>query len=717
MNRNAFSIKFILLFFVVTIVLTWGLSTFVFTNQHSQLQNQLTYLQLHQTVNQLAEQLDKEIELAQQNILRLLGYLSILDLESGINDEIITYLTNMMAENLQFENNHYSSYIALEPNKARQYFNERGKFFLVYKNIALRDSARYNKPQHMLQKSWNEPSYANDPRKSWYYLSKQNVGMQITPIYFDADYTNMSLFSISQGLYEHRTFQGVVGISILVDTFFEDIENQKFGKTGGMFLADSQKGVLLSKIGHAGSTKLAFLEVTGRESFNLYSAEQPFWKNILNQDTPYIEVKNPVGELYTLSSKKLRTLPWTLVSFQQTAELKQDSLFGLSSLIILATLVLLLVIAMTLALFKRLIWPLCHLVNQAKNATKTSNQLGIAKGSVIELHQLAERFRKMTTLLKRINQERSVCIKQLQTTRLTSAKRARKIERYQAFIVKAKVEIQNSRADTQKSRLQNQKARVEIQRHKLESKRAKIKIQAATHAKEQFLSHMGHELRTPMNAIIGYTEMLQEDVRERGLDELLADLQKIHGAGYHLLDLINNLFDMSRIDSSQMDLYIDTFDIAPMIQDVVSTITPLLEKQTNILKVECDPALGTMSADLAKVRQNLLNLLTNANKFSKQSSILLTVHRETEDTLDWIIFTVTDQGIGMTKEQIDKLFQAFVQFEASPGQFGRGTGLGLAITKQFCQIMGGDISVDSQFGMGSTFTMRLPAEVTPVENA
>ncbi|EDN66873.1 two-component system sensory histidine kinase [Beggiatoa sp. PS] len=118
---------------------------------------------------------------------------------------------------------------------------------------------------------------------------------------------------------------------------------------------------------------------------------------------------------------------------------------------------------------------------------------------------------------------------------------------------------------------------------------------------------MGHELRTPMNAIIGYTEMLQEDVRERELEELLPDLQKIHGAGYHLLDLINNLFDMSRIDSSQMDLYIDTFDIAPMVQDIVSTITPLLEKQTNILKVECDPALGTMSADLAKVRQNLLN--------------------------------------------------------------------------------------------------------------
>jgi signal transduction histidine kinase len=237
----------------------------------------------------------------------------------------------------------------------------------------------------------------------------------------------------------------------------------------------------------------------------------------------------------------------------------------------------------------------------------------------------------------------------------------------------------------------------------------------ANQAKAQFLANMSHELRTPMNAIIGYTEMLQEDAREQGQNDFIPDLQKIHGASYHLLDLINNLFDMSRIESSQMELYLETFDIVPMIQDVAITIAPLLEKQANILKLNCDNALGTMSADLTKVRQNLLNLLSNANKFSKQSTIHLSASRQTEEGIDWILFSVTDQGIGMTPEQIRKLFQAFTQIDSSPTRKYGGSGLGLAITKQFCQIMGGDILVESQFGQGSTFVMRLPAQVNPIE--
>ncbi|EDN66874.1 hypothetical protein BGP_2183 [Beggiatoa sp. PS] len=175
-----------------------------------------------------------------------------------------------------------------------------------------------------------------------------------------------------------------------------------------------------------------------------------------------------------------------MVSFQQTSELKQDNLFGLSSILILATLVLLLVIAMTLALFKMLIRPLSNLLNQAQNVTKGSKKLEVAKGSVLELHKLSELFRKMAALLAKINQERSISIKQLQTTRLTAAKRARQIERYQSFVVKAKVEIQNSRTDTQKSRLQNQKARVEIQKHKLEAKRAKVRFKPQLIPKNNF---------------------------------------------------------------------------------------------------------------------------------------------------------------------------------------------------------------------------------------
>ena len=152
-----------------------------------------------------------------------------------------------------------------------------------------------------------------------------------------------------------------------------------------------------------------------------------------------------------------------------------------------------------------------------------------------------------------------------------------------------------------------------------------------------------------------------------------------------------------------------------MIQDVGTTIAPLLEKQANILKVECDSALGTMTADLAKIRQNLLNLLSNANKFSQQSTITFSVGREVaDDKSEWIVFKVSDQGIGMTSEQIKRLFSAFTQLDGSSTRAYGGSGLGLAITKQFCEIMGGSIDVDSRFGQGSTFAMRLPATVKPL---
>ena len=714
MNIKTLSIKSILLFFVAVITLTLMLFIVIFVNQNRQLENNRAYLPLQQTVAQFAQGLDREIESATQTVHRLKRYVSIL--KTGVTEDNLTFLQQLMAENLQFETNHYSSYIALEPFKARQYFNQRGKLLLVHKDVELRNTIKYNRPQYTLQKSWNEPSYANDPRKSWYYLSKQSNDIQITPIYFDADYTHRSVFSISQGLHKRRTFEGVVGVSILVDTFFEGIENHKLGNTGGLFLADFKSGLLLSKIGPVGSPLLSFLNATERNALNLYSKDikQPFWKKIFNKDMPSIEVKNNEGEYYTLSSQKLRLLPWTLVSYQRTDELKQDNSLNRFPFITVAIIILILLAAMVLVFFKTLILPLSELLQMSHKITgQSSRRLQRNQWVVIELRHLAEMVTKMAKKTVKINSDRLECLKRLQASRLAKAEKTQQKERCYVALKKLKLETYHFQEEMQKAHLHIQKARIELQKHKLESKRAKVQTHAANQAKEQFLANMGVELRTPMNAIMGYTEILQEDAREQGLNELIPDLQNIHGASYHLLDLINNLFDMSRIESSQMDLYIETFDIAPMIQDVVSTISPLLVNQSNLLKVFCEPALGTMSADLTKVRQNLLNLLTNANKFSQQSTISLTVMRETVEGVDWILFRIADQGIGMTQEQIKKLFQAFVQIDT--GSRKSGNGLGLAITKKFCQIMGGDIWVESQVGQGSTFTMRLPAQVTPAD--
>jgi len=712
MNFYSLSIKTILAFFVVVITLALLLFIMLFINKQTRLQNKLNHLQLQQAVTTLAQQLDMEIELAQQNVHRLKEYVSILEIESGAKNDKLTLIQYLMAENIQFEDNIYSSYIAFEPRLARQYFDTYGKLLVVRKDIALRDTMKYNKPQYMIQKYSDEPNYANDPRKSWYYLSKAKPDIQITPIYLDIKDTKMSMFSISQRLYQHQTFEGVVGVSILVDMFFEDIENQQFGKSGGMFIADYQKGTLLSKLKPVASP--AFLSATKRGSLNLFSnneLKQLSWKDILNQETPFQEIRNSDEYLYTLSTKKLQMLPWTLVGYQRIEELKNNKQAGIHYSTWTA-IILLLVAIIVWVFFITLISPLTNLLYQTKNMAKwAGKKLPNAQSGAFELQQLASVFTQTVTQMTKINNTKVTCLNRLQALRTVKAKQARQIEHCKIKLTKLNLENQACRSEIQKIRLQTQKTRVETQKYKLEAQRAKVQCETANQTKVRFLANMSHELRTPMNAIIGYTEILQEDAKDRGQEYFIPDLQKVHGASYHLLDLINNLFDMSKIESSQMELYIDTFDIAPMIQDVVTTITPLLEKQSNILKVSCDSALGTMSTDMAKVRQNLLNLLTNANKFSQKSTVTLTVIRDTLDDIDWILFSVADQGIGMTNEQIQKLFQAFTPVDTLPIRTSGGGGLGLAISKKFCQLMGGDIFVESKFGQGSTFTMQLPAKV------
>jgi signal transduction histidine kinase/CheY-like chemotaxis protein len=236
-------------------------------------------------------------------------------------------------------------------------------------------------------------------------------------------------------------------------------------------------------------------------------------------------------------------------------------------------------------------------------------------------------------------------------------------------------------------------------------------LEVADRHKSEFLANMSHELRTPLNAIIGYSEMLQEDAADLGAEQLVDDLQKINAAGKHLLELINAVLDLSKIEAGKMELYLETFDVAALVRDIAAVIRPLAAKNGNRLEVESPETIGTMHADLTKVRQALFNLLSNACKFTERGTIVLAVAREALDGRESMVFSVRDTGIGMTPEQLARLFEAFSQADAATTRRYGGTGLGLALSRRLCRMMGGDVTVESEPGRGSTFTVRLPAQV------
>ncbi|MCK5623297.1 MAG: HAMP domain-containing histidine kinase, partial [Alphaproteobacteria bacterium] len=230
----------------------------------------------------------------------------------------------------------------------------------------------------------------------------------------------------------------------------------------------------------------------------------------------------------------------------------------------------------------------------------------------------------------------------------------------------------------------------------------------------EFLANMSHELRTPLNAVIGYSEILKEDVEERGQPDLVPDLERINIAGRHLLQLVNEVLDLARIEAGRTELHLEEIDLAALIVEIAATVRPLVEANGNRLVLDVPDDPGVMRTDATKLKQILFNLLSNAAKFTEQGEVRLALSRfqdeERAGGKEWVRFDVADNGIGIARESLDSVFAAFERTEAGRDLKYGGTGLGLAISRHYSEMMGGAVSVDSTLGEGSCFTVRLPAQ-------
>ena len=402
--------------------------------------------------------------------------------------------------------------------------------------------------------------------------------------------------------------------------------------------------------------------ITERKRNEYQEKDFEYFRNsseFIAESSPIVHDGEYIGEIQLVISRR---------------NVKQELLLNVLSIVTLAILVIIAISLTSIVISRRYIArPLMKLQHSAALIAEGDLEAPIETGRGDEIGRLAEDLSVMRGSLKQLFGELTESKDKLEE----------KVEQRTADLASAKTEAEEARAVAEE----------------------------ASRAKSTFLAKMSHELRTPLNAIIGYSEMLLEDVEVSGQKKFIPDLQKIGASGQHLLSLINEILDLSKIEAGKMDLYLESLDVKRMIEEVLSTIKLLAEQNENDLKVQWGDNLGTMYADLTKVRQSLFNLLSNACKFTERGTVSLDVSRDTLDGVDWLTFSISDTGIGMTEEQIGRLFQEFSQAEVSTTRKYGGTGLGLLLSKQFCQMMGGDIAVESELGIGSTFTIRLPAKV------
>jgi len=506
------------------------------------------------------------------------------------------------------------------------------------------------------------------PEWDWWHLPRKALTGVWTEPYFDEGGGNIYMTTFSAPFFREGRFIGVATIDIPLEPLKQLISSLQ-GEQGQRFLLlSAQQRILYSD--NADYIGRPVKDVI--QELNRPDIEAAFEQASISGDTHMLQLAGwQSTQTQWISSAMIKSGGWMLLSIQDEQralaflnQQKRRAIAVLGSVFIVSI----------LAAWLLLVWvtrPLSNLSQAVEEIGKGNMDIHIKRQSEDEIGDLAASFADMVRQLL----SRETALRELNEN------------------LEKRVEERT----------------IELKSLQLGMEQARDAADDANQAKSAFLANMSHELRTPMNAILGYSEMLMEEAEDLQQEDLIPDLKKIHQSGTHLLALINDVLDLSKIESGKMEAFAEQIDLDILIDEVCATTHPLLEKNKNSLAIERDKDIGVACQDIIKLRQTLFNLLSNAAKFTHEGTITLYFDRIQQSGEDWLSFAVNDTGIGIAPDKLEHVFEEFIQADDSTTRDYGGTGLGLAISKRFCKLLGGDLSVQSELGEGSTFTILIPA--------
>ena len=731
MFNKTFDLKSLLaFFFVLVLILEIGfisLFALLYTNLH----HKYILEQFNHTLLDTSQVIDQGIREAKNNLLRLKDYVQLLEINNTESKDVLPYLTQMMASNLQFNPHQYNYYFALEPNLAQKYFRKDSYLLTVHKDYELINTDKYNDPRYSIAETWTDTEYQTNPQEVWYHIAKKSQQMEVNPIYFDSPDMKTWLYTLAIGLYDQDVFQGMVGIDILLDSWFESIAKNQIGQTEGVLLVDSNSGIVLNKVGETEGKIDYFQETKQRTQKDVWDNQnnKSLWQSIIKQESYGVLMPDLDEGKYLVSTMPLKQLPLTVVIYAPQSKLqaiiyRNMAIVGGVSILVLATL-----LGLMIWLHKKVTFPLNQLIAMMESLTKQTfspksdliNQEIIKYQvpiiGIVETQKLGTIFNHM--------------LEELQGAFSILASHYHELEKHVAQRTK-ELAIKNSELEETLSFLQTTQAQL-IQAEKMSSL-------------GQMVAGISHEVNNPISFIYGNishatrymqnllglvqlyqqqypqaTSVIQMEIETIDLNFIQEDLPNLLNSmaigAKRIRGIVHSLRNFSRLDEAE-------FKPADINEGIESALMILhhrfngKEGSPEIQVIRDCPNLPLVYCYAGQLNQVFLNLIANAidaleercsNQSNGLSQVFLPLIEIYTEAIgeDWVAIHIVDNGGGIEEEIRSKIFDPF--FSTKP--VGKGTGLGLSICYQIIvDKHGGKIECHSTPGEGTEFLIKIPVK-------